>query len=118
MGLQLNDVRRREGLQALGVIPIQHEGRVIACLNVGSRRTDEIPFHARAALETIAAQTGTTISRLRSERERLRLAQAIDAVADAVLITSSGGTIEYANQALLTLTGYPEEELVGSHITS
>ncbi len=69
MRLELDDIRRREGLRALGVIPIRHEGRVIACLNVSSRHMGEVPFYARAALETIAAQTGMAISRLRSERE-------------------------------------------------
>jgi PAS domain S-box-containing protein len=116
MGIPLDDVRRREGLRATGVIPILHEGRTIACMNVGSRHLEDVPPHARLALETIAAQIGTAISRLRSEAKCARLAQAVEAVADAVVIAAPDRTIEYANQALLTLTGYSHEEIIGADI--
>jgi PAS domain S-box-containing protein len=118
LNMSLDDVRRREGLRGLGIIPIQHQGRVIGCLNVGSHRMDEVPQYARTAFETIGAQMGTAIRRFQAERERLRLTRAVERVADAVVITSLDGTIEYGNHALSSITGYAPDELIGKDIRS
>ncbi|MEI6310081.1 MAG: PAS domain S-box protein [bacterium] len=71
IGVSLDDVRRRENLRASAVIQVLHERQVIACLNLASHTLDEAPVFARHALETIAAQIGGTIVRLRAE-EALR----------------------------------------------
>jgi PAS domain S-box-containing protein len=79
---------------------------------------DEVPLHARNAFETIGAQMGTLIRRFQAERERLRLTRAVERVVDAVVITSLDGTIEYANHALSSMTGYAADELIGKDIRS
>jgi PAS domain S-box-containing protein len=61
------DVKKREGLRAFAMIPICHRSQVIACLNVSSRRWDDVPAACRSVLETISAQMGSTIARLRAE---------------------------------------------------
>ncbi|OQX57908.1 hypothetical protein B5M50_05240 [candidate division KSB1 bacterium 4484_219] len=63
--------RRDEGLQALAIIPVLYEGKVIGCLNIASHTLDEVPVFARNALEAIAAQIGSIISRIKTE-ETLR----------------------------------------------
>ncbi|MDY7077782.1 MAG: PAS domain-containing protein [Chloroflexota bacterium] len=69
LGVPLDEMRQREGLRAIAVIPVWHEDRAIACLNVASHTLDEVPDHARAALETIATQIGNAITRARAEEE-------------------------------------------------
>lgn len=59
---------RDEGLQSLAVVPVAHEGSLIAVLNLASRRFNEIPHHARHAIEAIAAQMGAALVRLRAEQ--------------------------------------------------
>ena len=62
-----HDIRIREGLRAIAVIPIKHRGKVIACLNVASHTLDEVPLSSRQALEMISAFIGSGISRVRTE---------------------------------------------------
>jgi PAS domain S-box-containing protein len=64
----LDDTERGEGLGALAVLPVLHQGRVVGCLNVASHSLWEVPVWSGAALETIAAQIGSSIARLRAQK--------------------------------------------------
>jgi PAS domain S-box-containing protein len=76
LGVPLDEARQRESLRAVAVVPVRHENRVIGCLNVASHTLNEVPVPARDALETIAAQVGDAIARLRVEGKlRQRTAQ-------------------------------------------
>ncbi len=106
--LPLDEVRRREGLRGLGVIPIQHQGQVIGCLNVASRRVDEVPLHARAALETIGAQMGTVIRRFQAEK---KFRDIFENSVEGIFQATPDGRFLSANPALARIFGYdsPEE---------
>jgi len=58
---------RRDGILVAGLIPIHHEGEVIAGLCVASRRHDAINHAMRAALEAFGAQIGNVIQHLNAE---------------------------------------------------
>lgn len=62
-----------DGLRALAVIPMRHEGVVLGALNLGSHAQDEIPVSIGVALETIAAQAAGAIARIRLERQILEI---------------------------------------------
>jgi PAS domain S-box-containing protein len=62
-----------EGLRALAVLPLQHEGEVLGVLNLGSHGQDEIADQARVGLETMAAQAAGAIARIRLERQILEI---------------------------------------------
>jgi PAS domain S-box-containing protein len=64
----------KEGLRSVAVIPIIHQDRVIASLNIASHQYEEVPATARAALETLAVQVGSAIARVQAE-EALRRAK-------------------------------------------
>jgi PAS domain S-box-containing protein len=49
----------------------------------------------------------------RAEEERVRLAAAAEAAAEAIVITDIRGIIQYANAAFVKMTGYTKEESVG-----
>ncbi len=66
-----DDAEKREGLQAIAVLPVCHEGRPIGCLNVASHALVEVPEHCRTSLETIVGQIGGAVAALRAE-EALR----------------------------------------------
>ncbi len=51
--------------------------------------------------------------RKRAERERARLAAAVESTAEAVVITDSRGVIQYVNPAFEQVTGYFRDEAVG-----
>ena len=64
----------KEGLRSVAIIPVIHQDRVIACINVASHQIEAVPATARAALETLAAQVGSAIARVQAE-EALRRAK-------------------------------------------
>jgi PAS domain S-box-containing protein len=76
----LSHTEKKEGLSSIAVVPVLNEGRVIGCLNIASHVFNNIHARSRLALETITAQIGSTVTRLktadalRQSDERLRLA--------------------------------------------
>jgi PAS domain S-box-containing protein len=56
-----------EGLRAIAVIPVAHEGKVVGSLNAASHDEDEIQDPARDALQAISSQIGCVVSLLRAE---------------------------------------------------
>ena len=79
LNVPMNDVKLREGLLSIAVIPVCYEERVIACLNIASHEFVEVPAFARNALEAIAAQVGSAIARIKAEKERERLFEQVRA---------------------------------------
>ncbi|HVN77067.1 MAG TPA: PAS domain S-box protein, partial [Thermoanaerobaculaceae bacterium] len=53
--------------------------------------------------------------RKRTEEARTRLATAVDQAAEAIVITSTDGTIQYVNPAFERVTGYPAPEAIGQN---
>ena len=69
LGVPLSEIELSEGLHAIAVVPVRHEGKVIACLNVASRSLSRIPMTARNMLETTAGQVGSILARAQTEEE-------------------------------------------------
>jgi diguanylate cyclase (GGDEF)-like protein/PAS domain S-box-containing protein len=118
--LELSPHVRTEGLRALAVIPILHDGQLVACFNLGSRQTDSIPEATCRALETLALQLGETLLRVRGEadakvqqRNLLALFAALD---DLVFVLDGVGHIVYQNPAVERLLGYSAAELQGRSV--
>ena len=66
-GVDLPELYQTEAFQAISVIPIFHEGRIIACFIIASRTMLEVPRATRYELEAITAQMGSAIARLKAE---------------------------------------------------
>ncbi|MFH1115274.1 MAG: PAS domain S-box protein [Pseudomonadota bacterium] len=58
---------QNEAFRVVAAIPIHHEGRIVACSITASRTMDEVPPSARNELESITAQMGSAIARLKAE---------------------------------------------------
>ena len=69
LGMSLDEITELEGLRAILIIPVSHDGQVIACLNIASHTQDEVPSFARNSLETIATQIGGAIARITAEEQ-------------------------------------------------
>ena len=70
-GLDRSAAAIGEGVRAMVVIPVLDRGEAIASLNLGSHVKDEVSGAERQAAESIAAQMGHVIARLRAQ-EALR----------------------------------------------
>lgn len=68
-GVFFNRKFKKEGMQAFASIPVLHEGRVIAVLNLASHSVQEFPLQARNMIEGIAAQIGSVITRFKVETD-------------------------------------------------
>ena len=64
-----------ERLKAICILPIHHEGQVIASLLVASRLFADVPETARMALEAITTMIGNAVTRVETQ-EALRLSEA------------------------------------------
>ena len=111
------EVYLREGLRAGGAIPILHERRPIACLSVGSHTRNDVPGRDRHVLESIAAQLGGAIVRLRAaeallaNEEQYRLL--IENQRDLVVKVDLEGRFLFVSPSYCTVFGKTREELLG-----
>ena len=111
-----------EGLRALAVVPILHDGQPIACLNLSSRRIEEVSESTRLLLESVALQMGAFLSRvmlhanLKTSEQRFRsLFENHNAV--QLLMDPGTGRILDANQAAADFYGYSAAQLRGMRTT-
>jgi len=115
--LRQGPAQRHEKLRGIGVVPIRHNDRIIACLNVGSHTSDDVSPWSRVVLETIATQIGSTISRLKieealekTEREK---AVILDAMSEIVTYHAPSHRILWANRAAMKALGMTVDQIVG-----
>lgn len=71
----MSPVQINEELRAIAVLPIHHDGKVIACLNTASRTTLETSEPTKNILEMITTQIGSAVARAQAED---KLAQRVD----------------------------------------
>jgi PAS domain S-box-containing protein len=109
---------QREGLLDLEAIPIQHNGQVIAVLNVGSRGHGAIPAKTRQVIEALAAQAGGALARIRAEQSartnRQLLEKTFGSIRAAVFIIDATATcVQDCNPSATRVFGYAREEMIG-----
>jgi PAS domain S-box-containing protein len=121
LGVPIDEASQREGLHAIAVIPIQHEGRVIGCLNVASHTRDAVPVFARTALEAVVTQIANVTMRMQAEERVRRNAARAEALAhtaarlnaqldlDAVLNAVCEETARALNVPATSVTLYDEK---------
>lgn len=105
-----------EGMRSLAMVPMKDQGRVLGCLNVGSRTLDTVPKAAQRLVLAIAANAAQAIVRLRAERERevgqQRLRALFDAIPESLFLMDVQGTILEANLGFASRFGKGVEEVV------
>jgi PAS domain S-box-containing protein len=109
---------KSEGLLALEVLPIQHTGRVVAVLIVGSHVSGQIPTKTRQAIDALAAQAGGALARIRAEQSaranRQLLEKTFDSIRAGVFIIDAAATsVQDCNPAAPLVFGYSREEIIG-----
>jgi PAS domain S-box-containing protein len=99
------------------VVPIAYEGRIIACLNIGSRAAYEIPPVARIALETIAIQIGVAIGRIRADEalaaSEQRYRNVVEDQTEFISRFAPDGTHVFVNDAYCRNFGLQRDEILG-----
>jgi PAS domain S-box-containing protein len=113
----MTGARRREGLRAIGVVPIRHESLVIGAINVASHTADEVPEFCRNGLETLAVQIGNAVARLRGREALRREHELVSAITESspvgIVVAGSDGRIRFANAAAEKTLGLTRENIRG-----
>ncbi len=91
----LDEKDLKEGLRSLAIIPVIHQDRVIACINIASHQYEEVPATARAALETLAAQVGSAIARVQAEEALRRAKEELE-----IRVAERTAQLQQANESL------------------
>ena len=103
------------GITAVGVIPVVHESRAVAVLNLASRTAPAIPQATREALEAMASRIGPILARVRAEaalrESEKRIRALLDDLPVAVSETTPEGRILYHNAFAIEMMGYSLVEL-------
>jgi PAS domain S-box-containing protein len=73
---------RREGFQAIALVPLTHERKLIGALALGARSVSEIPARTQVVIEALAAQAAGAIARIHAEAERHRLERQLLEISD------------------------------------
>ncbi|MDY0356210.1 MAG: PAS domain S-box protein [Sedimentisphaerales bacterium] len=114
--MPLSPTQRKAGLRAYAVLPIRDDHTLMGAVVVASGRCDAVPDRCRPALETIAAEMGTTLARLRAEEALLaserNYREIFDAANEAILVHDPvTAEILDVNQTGLDMFGYSHEQL-------
>lgn len=113
LGPDVVPIAEREGIRAAGIIPVVHEGKVIACLIMASRGCDDVPLSTRRTLEAIAGQIGSAITRIMAERklqESEKMLKSILATSPIGIGLMKGRRIVWVNRSWAEMFGFEKEE--------
>ena len=108
---------------ALEQFAAQARGRISLAKSVPCRRKDGSTILAdvkelSALVDGVACNIGfftDVTERVAAEAERNRLAAALEQTSDSVVITDLAGTIEYANPAFESISGYRRDGVIGQN---
>ena len=104
----------QESLRAIAIIPIAHNGQIIAALNLASCHCDAFSPETQAFAEAIGAQIGGTLARLGVEAalrtSEHNLQTLFDSIDDFLFIVNRDGRILRVNPAVIKRLGYDESE--------
>ena len=107
--------------RSLVCLPLRRNGAAVGILAAYASERGMFAPLVRHALDEMAADISFALDRFEQQRQRekeqqqLRLQHsALEAAANAVLITDNRGNVEWVNAAFTKVTGYSRDEIVGS----
>lgn len=111
----MNSEEELDFIQCFALLPLQHKGKVVGVINLGSRSLNEIPDGTIRMIETLTMQAGVAISRINIETALLsskkNFQMLFDTIDDFMFILDNLGNIMITNPVVQNRLGYSIEEL-------
>jgi len=118
--LEDSHILKKEGIRAIAILPIKHKNRVIAAVNLASRKYNEIPQSLRNGLESVTWHICRAMTRMRTEQELTesehKYRTLVESSPDAICIIQDE-KIRFCNETMCQKSGYSREELLNMHFT-
>jgi PAS domain S-box-containing protein len=116
------EAKKKAHLQTLAVIPIEHQGQIIAALNAASRTRESLSSWVIEALEGIATRIGGILARIRTDealqRTRQNLQTLFETIEDFLFVLDESGKIVGFNPSVEKRLGYSPEDLRSMSVLS
>ncbi len=113
----LRELFAHEGLVAIAVFPIQHDGQFLGRLTLGWREAHTLNAEDERLALAIASSIAIVVQRSQMEEHERRLALALDSSADAVVLTDRKGHVVRTNPAFSRITGWSADEIRGKSLS-
>jgi len=111
------DAFTKSSVKSLCVVPVHYEGSPVACLVLGSRRLSELPSVSRAAIESIATETGDVFIRIKMEsalrESEQRLRGIMDNASSIIYVKDLEGRFLLINDQFPKVFKMPKERIYG-----
>jgi len=111
------DLLQKEGLRAIAIVPVCHQGKVIACYNIASHTLDEIPATVQELLEAVVPEMENAITRILAEQALREKTEEIHRYftnsLDLLCIADTTGRFIRLNPEWERVLGFPLSELEG-----
>ena len=115
-----NGARGKEGLKGIGIVPIIHGGKTVACLGIASHVFEEIPDSARDAVEVISTVLGTFIAHIGGREELIeseeRYRTLFARTSNPIMVIDSEGNYIDGNDAALAFLECAREEFLAMNV--
>jgi len=119
LGIDLDEMRQKEGLKAVAILPVAYKNSIIGSLNVASKSMDHIPEFSRTSLETISSHIGTAIITAKQDQalreSEARYRNILETMQDSVALGDADGYILDVNPAFEKTYQFTRAELIGMH---
>ena len=102
-----------ENTQSVMVAPLKQGGKVIGAISVQHYQPGAYQDEHRQVFMTLANQVSTAIENSRLVQSLRLQAAALDAAANAIVISDADGIIQWVNPAFTAMTGYRSHEAIG-----
>ncbi|GAB4579096.1 MAG: hypothetical protein Fur0022_18340 [Anaerolineales bacterium] len=103
----------KEHTQSVLIVPLQLGGKVLGVLSAQHYQPYQYTPNHIQMLKTLANQVAIAIDHARLVESLSLQAIALNAAANAIVITDHNGLIQWVNPAFTTLTGYTAQEILG-----
>ncbi len=107
---------RRYGIRSGAYLPIARNGKIWAILDLGSKKGDGFDNPVlEGFLVELVRSLSDGLDRMDLVSHQILLSKAVEAVGEGVVITDPDGKVVFVNGGFTSVTGYPEEEILGKN---